>query len=125
MALISRLQQSNLSSLIVLVFQFIAVFWAAHPREFLFLTFCNRFIHSSGVNSAEHAVQPSPALSNCILSLWAKRLPAPPRGIGYEGRDLRLIFQCFFALVCKYRSTNSFPGQKCEMTFSKDSIHLF
>lgn len=52
----SRLRQSNTSSLIVLVFQFIAVFGTAHPREFLFLTFCNRFIHASGVSSAEHAV---------------------------------------------------------------------
>lgn len=55
MALISRLQQSNLS-LLMLAILFIAAYWIAHPREFLFLIFCNRLIQSSGVNSAEHAV---------------------------------------------------------------------
>jgi len=125
MTIIYRLQQSNLSSLIMLVFLYIAAYWTAHPREFLFLTIiCNRFVQDSGVSSAKHTVQPIPALSNRIPStLWTERLPAPPRGIGYEGRDLRLIFQCFFALVCRHRSADSLQD-KCEITFSKDSIHL-
>lgn len=110
-ALISRLQQSNLNLLIVLVFLFIAAYWIVHPREFLFLIFCNRLIQSPGVNSTKHAIQPSPVLWTRIPSLWAKRLPAPPRGIGYEGRDFRLIFQCFFTLVCRHGSTNFFPEQ--------------
>jgi hypothetical protein len=111
MALISRLQQSNLS-LLMLVFLFIAACWIAHPREFLFLIFCNWFIQRPGVYSAKHAVQPSPAFlsRSRIPSLWAKRLSSP-RGIGYEGRNFRLIFQCFFALVCRHRSTNFFPEQ--------------
>jgi hypothetical protein len=65
---ISRLQQSNLSLLIRLDFLFIAACWIAHPREFLFLIFRNRLIQSSGVNSTEHAVQPSPALWTRIPS---------------------------------------------------------
>jgi len=92
MTIIYRLQQSNMSSLIMLVFLSIAACWTAHPREFLFLIICNRFVPNPRGRSAKHTVQPSPALSNRIPStLWAEGLPAP-RGIGYEGRDLRLIF---------------------------------
>ena len=76
----------------MLVFLFIAVCWTVHPREFLLLTACNRFIQSSGVNSSKHAVQPSPALMGRIFSLWTKRLPAPGGISRYEGRDFRLIF---------------------------------
>jgi hypothetical protein len=85
----------------MLVFLSIAVCRTAHPREFLFLTLiCDAFVQNSGVSSAEHTVEPSPALSNRIFStLWTERLPASPRGIGYEGRDFRLILQCFFALI--------------------------
>lgn len=56
MTFASRPWRSNLVSPIVLVFLSIIVCWAAHPREFLLLTICNRFIQSASANSAEHAV---------------------------------------------------------------------
>ena len=81
------------------VFPFIIVCLTAHPHEFLLLATSNRLIDSSSVSTAEYAIYPTPALCGCIAPRRTKRLSASPWGIGYEGCDLRFVFQGLFPFI--------------------------
>ena len=81
------------------VFPLIIVCLTAHPHEFLFFAASDRLVVGSSVNTAKHAVYPTAALCCCFVPRRTERLSAPPWGIGYEGSDLRFIFQGLFALV--------------------------
>lgn len=81
------------------VFPFIIVCLTAHPHEFLFLATSNRLVERLSISTTEYAVYPTPARCVCIVPRRTKRLSAPPWGIGYEGCDLRFIFQGLFPLI--------------------------
>jgi len=82
-----------------LVVPFLDMSLAAHPHEFLFLTASNRLIKDPSVSTAEYTTYPTPALGGRVVPRRAKRPSVTPRGIGYEGCDLRFVFHGLFPLV--------------------------
>lgn len=97
--LVQSCRRDTWESGVRLVFPLIIVCLTAHPHEFLFFATSNRLVMGSSVNTAKYAVYPTTALCCCFVPRRTERLSAPPWGIGYEGCDLRFIFQGLFPLV--------------------------